>query len=183
MVLVDAAEEQVVFSHLPLLRQAGAMQRVGGALADFGLARPLVALMVAQNQAAGHLPPGVTAADLDEAVALTARRSFWRTSLDEGAAYDATPAAERVPGGFGALGDRPLVVIRHGQPFAGYNAPMAAMEDGWAESQARLAALSTDSRLIVATRNGHDIAMENPALVADAVRAVVVAVRTGKRLG
>jgi pimeloyl-ACP methyl ester carboxylesterase len=60
---------------------------------------------------------------------------------------------------------------------------MAAMEDGWAESQARLAALSTDSRLIVATRNGHDIAMENPALVADAVRAVVVAVRTGKRLG
>jgi pimeloyl-ACP methyl ester carboxylesterase len=62
----------------------------------------------------------------------------------------------------------PLTVIAHGKPF-----PDAAIEDGWDAAQERLAALSSRGRLVVATGDGHNIAGENPALVADEVRRML----------
>jgi pimeloyl-ACP methyl ester carboxylesterase len=182
MVLVDAAEEQVVYTHLPLFQKGAVAQRVAGVLSEFGLTRLAVDQVVKQAKAKGRLPAGATPDEIEAAIGFTARPSAFWTSTDEGGAYETTPLAERQPGGFGRLGELPLIVIRHGKPFTGLNAPLAALEPGWTAGQARLAALSSDSRTIVATNNGHDIAMENPGLVAEAVRAVVAAVRTGKPL-
>jgi pimeloyl-ACP methyl ester carboxylesterase len=178
MVLVDAAEEDLVFRHLSLLRTAIASQRVAEVLAEFGVMRVVVGAIADRSRAEGRLPADASSEGIDEAVAFSAKPSFYATALDEGSAYERTPAAERRAGGFGLLGDRPLVVLRHGKPFEGINAPLAEVEQDWPAAQARLAALSANSRLIVATENGHDIAMENPRLVARAVRAVVDAVRT-----
>jgi pimeloyl-ACP methyl ester carboxylesterase len=179
MVLVDAAEEELVFRHLPLLESAARAQNYARMMAEFGIMRLVVAGLAAQARHEGRIPPDARQEDVDAAIAFSARPSAFGTGLDESTAYALVPANERVAGGFGRLGDKPLIVIRHGKAFAGLNAPLAALEAGWAASQLRLASLSTDSRVIVATANGHDIAMENPGLVAQAVRAVVVAVRTG----
>ncbi|HZC17881.1 MAG TPA: alpha/beta hydrolase [Caulobacteraceae bacterium] len=178
MVLVDAAEENIVYNHLPLFKHAVVTQRVAQLLAEFGLMRPAVAQLARQAREAGQIPPDARPEDVAAAIAFDARPSAFRTDIDEFSAYESTPASERRPGGFGALGNRPLVVIRHGKPLSGLNAALAELEPGWAEAQARLAALSTDSRTVVAAQNGHDIARENPVLVADAVHCVVKAVRT-----
>ena len=68
-----------------------------------------------------------------------------------------------------SLGDRPLIVLAAGQKVA--HDPI------WLEAQRRLAALSSDSRLIIAQGSGHAIHWEQPALVIDAVRQVVDDVR------
>jgi pimeloyl-ACP methyl ester carboxylesterase len=182
MVLVDAAEERVVFTHLPLFQKAVAAQRFAGLLSEFGLTRLAVTQVVKQAKAEGRIPADATPDEVEAAIGFTARPSALWTSTDEGAAYETTPLTERQPSGLGRLGDLPLIVIRHGKPFTGLNAALAELEPGWTAGQARLAGLSTDSRTIVATNNSHDITMENPGLVADAVRAIVEAVRTGRPL-
>jgi hypothetical protein len=52
-----------------------------------------------------------------------------------------------------------------------------AWEEGWADAQARLAALSQRGVHLVAKNNGHSLALENPKLVTAAIEAVVMAVR------
>jgi pimeloyl-ACP methyl ester carboxylesterase len=182
LVLVDAAEEQVVFTHLPLFQKAVGAQGVVAVLSEFGVTRLLATRWVMQAKADGRIPPDAAPDDVAAAIGFTAQPSALRTSVDESAAYETTPLAERQAGGFGGLGDRPLIVIRHGKPFSGLNAALAELEPGWVAGQARLADLSSNSRTIIAVNNGHDIARENPVLVADSVRAVVEAVRTKKPL-
>ena len=43
----------------------------------------------------------------------------WEAASHEAAAYRLTPTEMRVAGGFGELGDVPLIVITHGIPFTG----------------------------------------------------------------
>ncbi len=69
-----------------------------------------------------------------------------------------------------ALGDRPLIVLASEQNMTG--TPF------WAEAQNRLAALSTNGRLIVPAGSVHYIHWEQPALVIDAVRQVIADVRS-----
>jgi pimeloyl-ACP methyl ester carboxylesterase len=64
-----------------------------------------------------------------------------------------------------SLGDRPVIVLAAGQKVA--HDPI------WLEAQRRQAALSSDSRLIIAQGSGHAIHWEQPTLVIDAVRQVV----------
>jgi len=70
------------------------------------------------------------------------------------------------------LGHLPLVVITHGQAFPG---PFAILEKGWTEGQRRLAALSSNSTLIVAHNSNHMIQLDEPAIIVDAVRRVLSA--------
>jgi hypothetical protein len=56
------------------------------------------------------------------------------------------------------------------------------LEMNWKEGQARLAALSTDSVLIVAKNSDHMIQQDEPALVADAIRWMYAAVKKGDSL-
>jgi pimeloyl-ACP methyl ester carboxylesterase len=71
---------------------------------------------------------------------------------------------------FAPLGDLPITVITHGQPFPG---PFAVLDKGWREGQDRLAALSTNSVLLVAEKSNHMIHADEPDLVIGAIREVV----------
>src|SRR5262245_19708432 len=79
----------------------------------------------------------------------------------------------------------PLVVLAHGREdelppeLAADLTPgfLDAQATAWRESQARLAALLPDARLMIATDSGHYIHLEQPALVIEAIRQVVEGVR------
>jgi pimeloyl-ACP methyl ester carboxylesterase len=126
--------------------------------------------------------PGIaTARGLDDATRTAMRHVLglgrhFEASLEEmrvalGAGAEEARAAET-----GSLGDVPVVVISAGKRPKG---PAWLWEQGWAEAQERLAALSRRSAHIIAERTGHAIAWERPALAAAAVRAVVDAARGG----
>ncbi|HEX2911086.1 MAG TPA: alpha/beta hydrolase [Chloroflexia bacterium] len=69
-----------------------------------------------------------------------------------------------------SLGNLPLFVLASEQNMTGMPA--------WPEAQKRQAALSTNSHLIVAKGSGHYIQLDQPAVVLDAVRQVVVEARS-----
>ena len=75
------------------------------------------------------------------------------------------------------LGDLPVVVIRHGRTMGPEAGVPAGLEDeveaAWGRMQDDLTTISTDSRLVVADGSGHDIHLERPELVTDAIRDVV----------
>ena len=99
-------------------------------------------------------------------------RSHFEAALDElQAASRATPE-ETASGEPGSLGDRPMIVLS-----AGRSAQDPAWTEGWADAQARLAALSRRGVHLVAENNGHSLALENPKLVAAAIEAVIRAAR------
>lgn len=94
-----------------------------------------------------------------EAVATTAEEARARAASDD--------LLRNAP----SLGDIPLVAIA-----AGENMP----EPRWAEGQRRLAALSTNGRLVVAQGSSHAVAWDDPALVIATVREVVAAARSAR---
>lgn len=74
-----------------------------------------------------------------------------------------------------SLGEIPLIVLMHGK-----TAPMMAsaevselLEQTFAECQKRLAALSSNGRLVIAEESTHTIHLDQPDLVVDAIREVV----------
>jgi pimeloyl-ACP methyl ester carboxylesterase len=72
----------------------------------------------------------------------------------------------------------PLVVITHGHPDP--DTPYVQLEEPfWQRLQRELARLVPGARLVVATESGHDIQHDQPELVLDAIRDVVLAVRAG----
>lgn len=79
----------------------------------------------------------------------------------------------------------PLFVISRAKPVQlppGIPAAFSpdAFEAAWREGQRRLAALLPDARHEIATESDHYVQVEQPALVVDAIRSVVDAVRGGK---
>jgi pimeloyl-ACP methyl ester carboxylesterase len=105
--------------------------------------------------------------------------SYYLAAADDVASVTRASAAIKGTGGIGTLDDLPLAVITHGQPFPG---PFAILENGWSEGQVRLAALSTNSQLVVAHNSNHMINQDEPALVVDVIRRVCEAARTGSKL-
>jgi pimeloyl-ACP methyl ester carboxylesterase len=91
---------------------------------------------------------------------------------------DRLPAEQKRPGGFGALGDLPLIVVRRGKSAQ----PPGADDRRHQLVQENLAGLSTNSALLVAEKSGHTIPLDEPALVAEAVRRMLDVLRTGTRL-
>ena len=77
----------------------------------------------------------------------------------------------------GTLGDIPTIVIRHGKPgpvAPGTKAETAArIEQLVAEVQAELAAQSARGKVICAEHSGHDVQLEAPELVIEAIRELV----------
>jgi pimeloyl-ACP methyl ester carboxylesterase len=100
-------------------------------------------------------------------------------AADELESIERAPSALRRGGSFGALGELPLIVIAHGQPYPGM---FATLEVGFREGQKRLAALSSNSELVIAESANHNINMDAPEIVVAAVRRVVEAARENKPL-
>jgi pimeloyl-ACP methyl ester carboxylesterase len=72
----------------------------------------------------------------------------------------------------------PLVVLTHGHPEP--DTPFVELEEPfWQQLQRELAQMVPGGRLVVATESGHNIQGEQPELVLDAIRDVVLAVRAG----
>ena len=79
-----------------------------------------------------------------------------------------------------SLGDLPLTVIVHGYCNSCSKDPaeLAKEEAGWLEMQKYLASLSSNSELIIASpQTGHDVQVDEPGLVVDAIQRMVEAVR------
>lgn len=93
-------------------------------------------------------------------------------------ALDRLPAEMKRPGGFGKLGDLPLIVVRRGKT----EQPPSEADISHQRIQENLAKLSTNSTLIVAQDSGHTIPLDQPGVVADAVRRMLDAQRKGARL-
>lgn len=81
------------------------------------------------------------------------------------------------PGEPGALGDRPLIVIRRGRTMS----PPSEADLNHRQGQEDLAALSSNSVLIVAENSGHTIPLDEPQVVADAVRRLLDALKSNNR--
>jgi pimeloyl-ACP methyl ester carboxylesterase len=72
----------------------------------------------------------------------------------------------------------PLVVLAHGHPEP--DTPFVEFEEPfWQQLQRELAQLVPGGRLVIATQSGHIIQDDQPELVLDAIRDVVLAVRAG----
>jgi pimeloyl-ACP methyl ester carboxylesterase len=86
----------------------------------------------------------------------------------------------------GDLGSRPLVVLEHGIPFGpddlGGETPYPGIETVWRAFQKRIAQMSTNSRLVIAKRAGHGIPRDQPRIVVEAIRQVVIAARRNAKL-
>jgi pimeloyl-ACP methyl ester carboxylesterase len=174
MVLVDAAEEAKYFPTMRRMRafHEDELRLEAGRALTGELSRDLDARL-----------SGVRAFSEVEKSAmleLFSRPDHHLASLEElSSALDLTPPELQAAGGFGELGDRPLVVLSHGVPYAG---EMAVWEEGFTESQARLAGLSANSAHVVVPGAGHSIGLERPDIVTAAIEAVVTAVRGGEPL-
>ncbi|HWW11452.1 MAG TPA: alpha/beta hydrolase, partial [Brevundimonas sp.] len=81
------------------------------------------------------------------------------------------------PGEAGALGDLPLIVIRRGRTMS----PPSEADLNHRQGQEDLAALSSNSVLIVAENSGHTIPLDEPQVVADAVRRLLDALKSNNR--
>lgn len=167
VVLTDAAEEELLFGQLGrTMSEARRMAMVARGAARLGLLRRAV---LRRPQAIGldaaHLRPH----EIREAAAHLSRDDHWRGAAGEARAYELTPGSWRRAGGFGDLGDRPLVVLAHERPMAGMH---HGLESGWHAAQERLAGLSTRGQLQVVEGAGHGIGLEKPEVVAAAIRSV-----------
>lgn len=88
-------------------------------------------------------------------------------------ALDRLPAEMKRPGGFGDLGDLPLVVVRRGKTAT----PPSEADVSHQRIQENLAKLSSNGSLVVAENSGHTIPLDEPAVVADTVRRMLDTVR------
>ena len=164
LVLVDTAEESWVFQRevLNFYSKAKMINRMIGLVARFGAIRLL-----------SHWVP------LDRFGLWLTRPAEYSALCDDLASLERIPESMRVSGSEGSLGTLPVIVITHGQPFPG---PFAILETNWSEGQERLAALSTDSILMVAKNSNHMVQQDEPALVVDAIRRMHTAVMKGTPL-
>lgn len=74
----------------------------------------------------------------------------------------------------GALGHIPVDVVEHGQDiFAATGKYDRPLQDHWASGQLDLSRLSSRSQVIIATRSGHYIYLDQPQLALDVINAVI----------
>jgi pimeloyl-ACP methyl ester carboxylesterase len=89
-----------------------------------------------------------------------------------------------------SLGALPLVVLTHTsdrwidmlvKAFPGFPRELATrLEQAWQEQQRQLLPLSSRSQQMIAAHSGHDIHLEEPELVVNAIRSVVELARRGE---
>jgi pimeloyl-ACP methyl ester carboxylesterase len=159
LVLVDTAEEATILRRdvLDFYSKIRFVNIVVGLAARFGLLRLLK----------NWVP-------LDRFGFWLERPAEYAALCDDLASLKREPMPLRNSKAAGSLGALPVAVITHGKAFPG---PFAILESTWSEGQSRLAALSTNSLLIVAKNSNHMIQIDEPSLVVDVVRQIHLAAR------
>jgi pimeloyl-ACP methyl ester carboxylesterase len=173
MVLIDARHGSVDEHLSPeQIAAEGAQQRrfqnMIGWMAKFGLVRLLWA------PAWPRVLPGSENLSAETRTAigvLQARPQQIENALAEGEGR--TESDTQLRAATAPLGDTPLIVLASAQSID--HLPF------WKEAQQIMSGLSSNSRLVVAP-SGHAVHFEQPALVAESVRQVVDAARTGQPL-
>lgn len=172
MVLVDVRHESVEPVQTPE-ENAQARQDYAASLGlyttlrQLGVARAFGAsLLPMLNPATANLP-----AETRSLIAIFAGRA---TTLDTMINESAGSTAHDSQLALASLGDTPLIVLAAGTS--------AEADFRWQQAQETMAALSTDSQLVIVPDASHTIQWDHPEAVVDAVLAVVNAVRSGERL-
>ena len=174
MVFIDTPDERVIYGG-KYLEQSKPLLRVVAVMAfaaRFGVLRLF-------NPMLAGLPAELGAADRRALKSLAARPSFLFSMIDDFGSMERASEEERQAAAPGSLGAIPISVVTHGIPFP---PPYDALNEGWSEGQARLAALSSNSELVVADRSNHMIQFDQPDVVIDAIARVHAAARDGTRL-
>jgi pimeloyl-ACP methyl ester carboxylesterase len=114
-----------------------------------------------------HLIPrtatGVLQALRQEAVTITSGKNVERLKV-VGAGW-APP---------GSLRHMPVAVVEHGKNiFAGLGKYTAPLQRGWSRGQRHLSRVSSRSELIIATRSGHYIYVDQPRLALDVINTII----------
>lgn len=172
VVFIDAAEPRTWFD---AMRQESPWRlRTKDALMQAGCRLGVVRLLLPRLEPAWVASlPGPLLAQFREV--FSRPNPGWSDALN---AYERTAPVQRPSSRAGSLGAIPIVVIRHGKA-SGFVAP--AFEAIWPEAQARLAGLTTGRTItIVAENGGHEIAQEEPDLVAAQVRTLTKTVATAQ---
>ncbi|MFZ1991974.1 MAG: alpha/beta hydrolase [Alphaproteobacteria bacterium] len=174
LVLVDSPHEALLFSDKvqAYMRQSVKQLGAGVIAARFGalrLGNPLFDSPV----------PGLSPWARGAMKAFAATPGFMQAVQDDMRSIANASAALRKPGAFGDLGDKPLIAMTHGIPFPPQAGPM---EEGWREGVERLAKLSTNSEFTLAEKSNHQIFLDQPDLVVDAIKRVHGAARDHSRL-
>lgn len=168
MVLVDSAHEAQAV-RIPALRSAAEQLieqfRPLARLNRFGL----LALAPTQIPNRG-LPPDALA----QYRARLATTDYFAAAIAESQAFYTSDDASVVK--LGSLGNLPLIVLSRGQgaPLPGLTTDEnEAYEQSWRRLQTELTALSSNSQQWLAEHSGHDIPLQQPDLVVEAIRQMV----------
>ncbi len=163
MVLIDARSEYVDDRTSPA--EAKAFKDLYAALANvYKVARRLGVMRLIGSSVVGD---AALSAETRAAIAMVA---YAPRSQDAATAEaNAREASDAQLAAAPSLGDRPVIVLASEQNMTA--------EPNWPEAQRLMAALSTQSQLIVPAGSSHYIHWDHPAVVIDAVRQVVSQVR------
>lgn len=174
MVLVDSSSEQQIARFPEPIRNAGSGQLLPLRLMSLAANIGLLALNPAIIPPSTQLPAD-TAATVQALVAASGTMIGAFQAEMAAVNMDTTPPPM-------SLGDIPLIVLRHGRGDLPVQGAVTAevvqeYEATWAQMQGELAALSPRGRVVVAEGSGHDIHLERPDLVIDAIAQVISSVQ------
>lgn len=173
MVLVDAGHEEL-FTRITAWRKA-----TGYMLALYRVLDPLNSVGALALITRSLPDRGLPEEEAARYRAILAATGYCRTAIAEVESFEQNLAELRATNNRG-LGDMPLIVISRG---LWDTLPGISDDDNekawqaWQQMQSELAALSTNSKHVIAEQSGHFVQLQQPQLVIDAVREVVEANR------
>ena len=173
VILVDTRPEKL-FS-IPAIQQQGRSAlgplRVIAFLGEFGLSRPFIATMPDKMIPSFAMPiyqshPG--------SLEIVFQHKLWYAAYAEAQALETSDAQVAA---IGSMGNTPLIVIRHGKPWAMFSSlPPQEAEEGeqkWQAFQEEIARQSSAGRIIVAEASSHLIQGEQPGIIVEAVQQLL----------
>lgn len=171
MVLVDSAPDDL-FNRVPVWRNAIEqnirMFRILASLNSLGF------LALAPEKIPNY---GLPADALDQYRAILVATLFFQIGIDENVAFEENLAGVRLGHRY-SLEKMPVVVLSRGywddMPISESDNQRAWQ--AWQEMQSNLVSLSSDSKQIVAEQSEHFIQLQEPQLVIDAIREIVVSI-------
>lgn len=169
MVLVDSAHEDL-FTRIPIWRKANepmlGLFRTLAPLSSFG-----VLALAPDNIPNRGLPDGA----LTQYRAILVTTRYFETAIAETESFEKNLTEVRAANTT-SLGNIPLIVLSRGfwEPLPGISeAENQQAWQAWQVMQSDLVALSSNSKQVIAEKSGHNIHLQQPQLLIEAIRQIV----------